>query len=116
MGMCFFMWCKGKWVGEDQFGNVYYEGLMLIYGLQKCWVIYKGYVEVFVILLGWYGWMYYCIDVLLIKQDYKVYEWQKLYYVNLIGMVVVYCLQGLFVEVGQCLCVIGDYDVWIFGN
>ena len=31
----------GKKVGEDQFGNVYYEGGKSTYGLTRRWVIYN---------------------------------------------------------------------------
>ena len=56
-------WRFGKRVGEDELGNVYYEGGMSSYGLPKRWVIYKGYAEASAIPPGWHGWMHHRTDV-----------------------------------------------------
>lgn len=63
MGTRFATWRFGKRVGEDEFGNVYYEGGMSSYGLPKRWVIYKGYAEASAIPPGWHGWMHHRTDV-----------------------------------------------------
>lgn len=112
MGMCFFMWCKGEFVGEDEFGNKYYKEC----GGKKCWVVYNGLVEVLFILLGWYGWIYYCVDMVLFEESYKVKFWQQFYEVNYIGMFGVYCLYGFILIFEKCLEVIGDYQVWSLGQ
>lgn len=106
--------CGGKLVGKDEFGNKYYEekGVIGLDGNKCCWVIYNGYVDVFCVLFDWYGWMYYIFEYLLIEVLFKCQIWEKDYYFNLIGMVYVYCLLGLFVCVEDCQVVFGDYEVW----
>ena len=44
---------RGVKVGEDEFGNVYYEGKKD----GRRWVIYNGYAEASAIPAGWHGWM-----------------------------------------------------------
>ncbi|MBV2185044.1 MAG: NADH:ubiquinone oxidoreductase subunit NDUFA12, partial [Rhizobium sp.] len=53
MGTRFFTWRKGTKVGEDQFGNIYYEGGTTTFGLPRRWVIYKGYADASTIPAGW---------------------------------------------------------------
>ncbi len=70
-------WRFGKRVGEDEFGNVYYEGGMSSYGLPKRWVIYNGYAEASAIPPGWHGWMHHRTDVPPTEENYVAKEWQK---------------------------------------
>src|SRR5690606_39983243 len=43
LGTRFHTWRHGKRVGEDQAGNVYYEGGVNSDGRTRRWVIYNGY-------------------------------------------------------------------------
>ncbi len=45
IGTRFHTWRFGKRVGEDQFGNVYYEGGRDSEGRTRRWVSYNGYAE-----------------------------------------------------------------------
>ena len=56
-------WRYGKRVGEDEFGNVYYEGGTDSEGRTRRWVIYNGYAEASAIPPGWHGWMHHRVDV-----------------------------------------------------
>ena len=51
-GTRFYLWRKGKRVGEDEFGNVYYEDRN-----GKRHVQYAGYADASSIPPGWHGWM-----------------------------------------------------------
>ena len=44
----------GKFVGEDEFGNKYYENKKR----KKRWVIYKDEIEATKIPVEWYSWMH----------------------------------------------------------
>ena len=44
----------GKFVGEDEFGNKYYENKKR----KKRWIIYKGEIEATKIPIEWYSWMH----------------------------------------------------------
>lgn len=116
VGTRFFTWRKGTKVGEDEFGNVYYEGPMATYGVRKRWVIYNGYAEASAIPPGWHGWMHHRTDVPPTKEDYKPREWQKPHRPNLTGTAAAYHPPGSLVELGQRPRVTGDYDAWTPGN
>ena len=45
LGTRFHTWRSGKRVGEDELGNVYYEGGVNSDGHTRRWVIYIGYAE-----------------------------------------------------------------------
>ncbi|MGV1757917.1 MULTISPECIES: NADH:ubiquinone oxidoreductase subunit NDUFA12 [Rhizobium] len=116
MGTRFATWRFGKRVGEDEFGNVYYEGGMSSYGLQKRWVIYKGYAEASAIPPGWHGWMHHRTDVPPTKENYVAKEWQKEHRANQTGTPQAYRPPGSLAVAGERPRVTGDYDAWTPGN
>jgi NADH:ubiquinone oxidoreductase subunit len=77
MGTRFATWRFGKRVGEDELGNVYYEGGTSSFGLPRRWVIYKGYAEASAIPPGWHGWMHHRTDVPPSKENYVAKDWQR---------------------------------------
>ncbi len=116
MGTRFATWRFGKRVGEDEFGNVYYEGGMSSYGLPKRWVIYKGYAEASSIPPGWHGWMHHRTDVPPSKDNYVAKEWQKDHRANQTGTPQAYRPPGSLAVAGERPRVTGDYDAWTPGN
>ncbi|MCM2395646.1 NADH:ubiquinone oxidoreductase subunit NDUFA12 [Rhizobium sp. S95] len=116
MGTRFFTWRNGKRVGEDEMGNVYYEGGTTSFGLPRRWVIYKGYADASKIPTGWHGWMHYRTDVPPSKEDYKAREWQKPHRENQTGTALAYRPPGSLAVVGERPRVTGDYDAWTPGN
>lgn len=116
MGTRFFTWRNGKRVGEDEMGNVYYEGGTTSFGLPRRWVIYKGYADASKIPTGWHGWMHYRTDVPPSKEDYKAREWQKPHRENQTGTALAYRPPGSLTVVGERPRVTGDYDAWTPGN
>ena len=56
-------WRYGKMVGQDEFGNTYYEGGTDSEGRTRRWVIYNGLAEASRIPPGWHGWMHHRVDV-----------------------------------------------------
>ena len=77
IGTRFHTWRNGKKVGEDEFGNVYYEGGKDSEGRTRRWVIYNGYADASTIPPGWHGWMHHRTDVSPADEDYKPRDWQK---------------------------------------
>lgn len=116
MGTRFFTWRNGKRVGEDEFGNVYYEGGTTSFGLPRRWVIYKGYVDGSTIPSGWHGWMHYRTDVPPSQEDYKPREWEKAHKPNMTGTSQAYRPPGSIAVAGERPRVTGDYDAWTPGN
>ena len=115
-GTRFYTWRFGKRVGEDEFGNVYYEGGMSSYGLQKRWVIYNGYAEASSIPPGWHGWMHHRTDVPPSKEDYVAKDWQIGHRPNLTGSPQAYRPPGSLAAAGERPQVTGDYDAWTPGG
>ena len=106
----------GKKVGEDEFGNVYYEGGMSTYGLKRRWVIYKGYADASSIPPGWHGWMHHRIDTPPTEQGYKPREWEKPHNPNQTGTAYAYRPKGSLAVQGERDRVTGDYDAWTPGG
>lgn len=106
----------GKKVGEDQFGNVYYEGGVSTFGLPRRWVIYKGYADATTIPPGWHGWMHHRTDTPPPQQNYKAREWEKPHNPNLTGTAAAYRPQGSLAVEGKRREVTGDYDAWTPGG
>lgn len=105
----------GKKVGEDQFGNVYYEGGMSTFGLPRRWVIYNGYADASAIPPGWHGWMHHRTDAPPPQQNYKARDWEKPHNPNLTGTALAYRPKGSLAVEGERSEVTGDYDAWTPG-
>ncbi len=71
----------GKFVGEDEFGNKYYENKKR----KKRWVIYKGEIEATKIPVEWYSWMHSIKNKIEDTHDLKKYDWQLKHSSNLTG-------------------------------
>lgn len=85
MGTGFFTWLHGEKVGEDQFGNIYYEGAKNRYGRKRRWVIYKDSSDPSLIPPGWHGWMHYRTQIPPSKVNYVPHSWEKPHKKNLTG-------------------------------
>jgi NADH:ubiquinone oxidoreductase subunit len=80
----------GTFVGEDEFGNRYYQNKD---GLRR-WVIYNGYAEASAIPPGWYGWIHKIVDELPTARPYQPHEWEKPHQPNLTGTSAAYRPHG----------------------
>jgi len=105
-------WRFGKRVGEDQFGNVYYQGGTDSEGRTRRWVIYKGYSEASTIPPGWHGWMHHRTDTPPVDENYVPHEWEKPHVQNRTGSAGAYRPQGSVLSTGERPRVTGDYDAW----
>ncbi|AGA64348.1 NADH:ubiquinone oxidoreductase 17.2 kD subunit [Liberibacter crescens BT-1] len=85
IGTKIFTWRFGKRVGQDQFGNIYYEGHKSSYGLPHRWVIYKGYADPSSIPPEWHGWIHHRSDIPLAQDKSNVLSWQKPHHINYTG-------------------------------
>jgi len=112
----FYTWRKGERVGEDEFGNVYYQGGVDSEGRTRRWVIFNGYSEASAIPPGWNGWIHHRVDVPPVEEDYKPFAWQKQYVQNLTGTPAAYRPKGSILGTGHRPQVTGDYDAWTPGS
>ena len=103
----FHIWRTSKWVGEDEFGNVYYES-----NSGKRYVQYKDLAEASTIPSGWHGWMHYRVDTPPSKEDYQPKDWQKPHLENQTGGPNAYFPKGSLQNPEDRPRVTGDYDAW----
>ena len=71
----------GRFVGEDEFGNKYYENKKS----KKRWVIYKEEIEATKIPIEWYSWIHSIKNKIEENHDLKKYNWQIKHSSNLTG-------------------------------
>lgn len=116
LGTRFHTWRFGHRVGQDEFGNVYYQGCLDSEGRTRRWVIYNGYAEASTIPPGWYGWMHHRFDTPPLTDEHKRYEWQKPHQPNMTGTPLAYRPKGSIIRPGERPRVDGDYDAWTPGE
>ncbi|MCT8989387.1 NADH:ubiquinone oxidoreductase subunit NDUFA12 [Chelativorans sp. SCAU2101] len=112
LGTRFHTWRKGQRVGEDEFGNVYYQGGTDSEGRTRRWVIYNGYSEASMVPPGWHGWLHHKVDRPPTEEDYTPREWQKPHKPNLTGTPAAYRPRGSVLAKEGRPRVTGDYDAW----
>tara|TARA_B100001121_G_scaffold291226_1_gene291757 strand:- start:365 stop:727 length:363 start_codon:yes stop_codon:yes gene_type:complete len=71
----------GKFVGEDKYGNKYYENKKKT----KRWVIYKGEIDASKIPNEWYSWIHFIKNKIEYEKNLSKYDWQKPHKPNLTG-------------------------------
>jgi NADH:ubiquinone oxidoreductase subunit len=108
LGTRFFTWRKGEFVGEDEYGNLYYRER----GGARRWVIYNGEAEASRIPASWHGWMHQRTDVPPTEESYKPREWEKPHLPNLTGTPAAYKPKGSILTPEKRPEVTGDYEPW----
>ncbi|MEL7030396.1 MAG: NADH-ubiquinone oxidoreductase subunit NDUFA12 family protein, partial [Pseudomonadota bacterium] len=58
MGALFTIWKRGDKVGEDEYGNQFFEerSASASDGRKRRWVVYKGFAEPSRVTPDWHGW------------------------------------------------------------
>jgi len=106
-GTRFYTWRFGRLVGQDEFGNTYYEG-----DGGRRWVQYNGYAEASTIPPGWHGWMHFRTDTPPSAEDYRPREWEKPHRPNMTGTSGAYFPPGSLSNAATRPKVTGDYEAW----
>lgn len=115
LGTRFHTWRKGQLVGEDEFGNVYYQGGKDSEGRTRRWVIYNGYSEASKVPPGWHGWLHHRVETPPVEERYEPHEWEKQHLPNLTGTPAAYRPSGSVLAKEGRPKVSGDYDAWTPG-
>lgn len=101
----------GRLVGQDAFGNRYFESKRACKGERKRrWVIYNGVVEPSKVPAAWHGWLHYTLDAPL--GEGKHYGWQKPHLPNLTGTVARHLPAGHPSKGGGRAKSSADYQPW----
>ena len=108
---------KAVKVGEDEFGNQYFESEKLRYdGRNRRYVIYSDYAEASKVPPVWNGWLHHTYDELPKDIDIKVHGWQESHVPNLTGTPFAYKPKGSLDRGGVRDAVAADYEAWTPGK
>ncbi|QXM25714.1 NADH:ubiquinone oxidoreductase subunit NDUFA12 [Elioraea tepida] len=111
IGTRLFTRLRGREVGRDRFGNVYYEERRPRPGMRRRrWVIYARNVDASEVPPEWHAWLHYTTDAPL--PEVKLYPWQKEHQPNLTGTPLAYRPPGHDLEGGRRQRATGDYEAW----
>lgn len=103
---------RGQLVGEDEFGNRYFEHkYMPKKGRRERWVLYKGIAEASKVPAHWHRWLHYTTDTAP-RDNNRTHDWEKQHIPNLTGTAHAYVPQGHLRKGGKRYRVSADYEPW----
>lgn len=104
---------SGSYVGQDQFGNKYYEERKAGGGVRRRrWVIYQDEPEASRVPPEWHGWLHYTMPQPLPTQSPFHRPWQRPYQENKTGTEAAYFPPGHGAAGGKRAKATGDYEAW----
>jgi NADH:ubiquinone oxidoreductase subunit len=119
LGTRFHTWRHGELVGEDQFGNRYYQTRGAVVdptiGVVRRWVVYRDVTEATNVPPGWHAWLRQNADVPPSRDGYEPREWQKEHRPNMTGTPQAYRPKGSIVGTARPAAR-GDYEAWTPGS
>ena len=105
-------WLHGEPVGEDPFGNRYYQHKKApASGRRRRWVIYKGEDEASKVPPEWNAWLHHTTDTFPVAG--QELPWQKAHQPNRTGTPAAYRPPGHTLEGGKRDRATGDYEAWL---
>ena len=115
-GIHFTTWRRGRFVGQDELGNRYYEARddrdSYDRGRKRRWVIYKGYADASKVPAEWHGWLHYTFDEPPTTEPLLRRAWEKDHLPNLTGTIYARRPQGAISRGGDRQRATGDYEAW----
>jgi NADH:ubiquinone oxidoreductase subunit len=108
VGTRFTTWLTGEFVGEDKFGNRYYQTK----GSKRRWVIYNGTVEASRVPPDWHGWLHHTFREPPTVQPLVVRSWEKDHLPNMTGTPGAMRPPGSLAEKAERPPATGDYQAW----
>lgn len=101
-------WFRGRLVGQDVFGNRYYESK----DGRRRWVLYQGTAEASRVPPEWHGWMHHTVPHPPTVEPPQVKSWETEHLPNLTGTKGAYRPPGSLEGHGQRAKATGDYEAW----
>ena len=114
-GIRFTIGRRGVFIGEDEFGNRYYEAKDArdsYDGHKRRWVIYDGYAEASKVPPDWHGWLHYTFDEPPTVEPLLRRAWEKEHRPNLSGTPLAWRPKGSIARTGERPPATGDYEAW----
>lgn len=114
IGTLFTIAKRGDFVGQDEFGNRYYQSRDHVSydGRRRRWVIYEGYVDASKVSADWHGWLHYTFDEPPTVTALPRRVWEKDHLPNLTGTPMAWRPQGSLAGEGKRPAATGDYQAW----
>ncbi len=113
LGTLFTILKHGQKVGEDDFGNRYFEEKKAtMYGIKRRWVVYKGYADASRVPTEWHGWLHHTFDAPPTKAPLARKTWEKDHQPNLTGTIYAWQPQGSLANAAERPAATGDYQAW----
>jgi NADH:ubiquinone oxidoreductase subunit len=106
---------RAVFVGEDEFGNRYYEAKDTsdsYDGRKRRFVIYQGYADASKVPPDWHGWLHHTFTEPPTTEPLKRRAWEKDYQPNLTGTVWAWRPKGSIARGGVRQRASGDYESW----
>lgn len=105
----------GSHVGQDEFGNQFYQERKPLAGKRnRRWVVYPGVPDASTIGPEWHSWLHYLTDAPLAETGRK--PWQKPHQANLTGTAEGYRPAGHDYKGGKRARAGADYEAWTPDN
>lgn len=113
IGTKLFTLLRGRRVGRDEFGNVYYEQRSVdkAIGRKRRWVMYNGIADASKVPPHWHGWLHHTLDAPIPQASHQ-YGWQKEHIPNLTGTTHRYLPAGHITKGGKRAAATADYKPW----
>ena len=99
-------WRKGKKVGEDEAGNVFYQNA----DGSRRWVIFNGEAEATRISPEWHGWLHHTYKEPPTEAPFRHKPWEKPHLPNLTGTAEAYAPAGSIRRMQPAPK--SDYEAW----
>lgn len=113
LGALFDIGRRAKKVGEDEYGNRYFEERKIsLEGRPRRYVIYKGYADASRVPSDWHGWLHHTFAEPPTTAPLKRKAWEKDHQPNLTGTVYAYHPKGSLSEPGKRAAASADYEPW----
>ena len=111
---------QGVEVGQDAFGNTYYEAKSEMATFEderpKRWVKYNGYADPSRIPAEWNGWLHFTYDETPDELKIVRHDWQQEHRPNLTGTVHAFKPKGSLDKGGVRDVTVNDYEAWTPGD
>lgn len=115
VGIHFTIAKRGRFVGQDEYGNRYYEAKDTrdsFDGRKRRWVIYNGYAEASKVPPDWHGWLHHTFLEPPTSAPLPRRRWEKEHRPNLSGTIYAYRPKGSIARGGERQRATGDYEAW----
>lgn len=113
-GTRFTIWRLADQVGEDEFGNRYYEQRRGVgpLGRPRRFVVYKDLADASKVPPKWHGWLHYTVDTRPDQENYRERSWQKPHKMNMTGTSQAYRPKGSILRPQTHTEPVADYTAW----